>query len=72
MGLCTLFYQPVDYDGAAAFLPFGIGTWFYFAGINGHSGTVGTHTGTSMPCVLGVPFTTFPSGGRSSTPTGPR
>lgn len=55
--LAPHFVKPIDYDGAADISDFTAATWLYYAGINIHAGTCGTHSGTTMPCALGVPHT---------------
>jgi hypothetical protein len=57
MQICTGYIPNQSYDGSTAIPNFTIATWLYTAGVNPHAGTVGTHTGTSMPCALGVPHT---------------
>jgi hypothetical protein len=57
MGYCTRYVKPINYGGEAVIPEFSIATWLYYAGVNPHAGTAGTHTGTSMPCALGVPHT---------------
>jgi hypothetical protein len=59
MGYCTRYVKPISYGGEAVIPEFSIATWLYYAGVNPHAGTAGTHTGTSMPCALGVPHTTI-------------
>jgi hypothetical protein len=61
---CGLYRLAVNFEpyGAADGLPhavptFSYATFLYAAGINPHAGTCGTHSGTTMPCALGVPHT---------------
>lgn len=55
MRLSAYYTAPVDHSGAASIPNFTAATWLQYAGVNGYTGTTGTHSGGSMPCSLGVP-----------------
>jgi hypothetical protein len=48
------------WNGAPHIYPFTYATWLHYAGVNALDGTAGTHSGTTVPCALGVGSSTDP------------